>query len=307
MSNLLTIFSPKKDPLLNARMYLADDLFSDVKKIPTRNGFGEGLVVAGEGNKDVVVLCADLTESTRSEYFQKKFPERFVEVGVAEQNMASLAAGMALAGKIPFISSYAAFSPGRNNEQIRTTIALNNANVKIVGAHAGVSVGPDGATHQALEDIALMRVMPNMVVISPCDAVEAKKATVAAAEIEGPVYIRLAREATPVMTTEKTPFTLGKAEIFVPGKDVTVIATGPLLYEALKATHTLAQKGISAEVINLHTIKPLDTKTILASVKKTKCVVTVEEHQVAGGMGSAVIEFLSQNLPVPVQMIGSQD
>jgi len=298
--------------MANPKAYLSPEVFSkDVKKTPTRNGYGEGLVIAGEKNPNVVVLCADLSESTRSEYFQKKFPERFVEVGVAEQNMASLAAGMALVGKIPFISSYATFSPGRNNEQIRTTIALNDANVKIGGAHAGVSVGPDGATHQALEDIALMRVMPNMRVLYPCDAIEAKKATKAAAEIEGPLYIRLAREATPVITTEKTPFKFGKAEIFwsASGRsaDVTIVASGPLVYEALLAANKLQKQGISTEVINNHTIKPLDQKTILASVRKTRAVVTVEEHQVAGGMGSAVVEMLAKNFPVPVEMIGVQD
>lgn len=287
---------------------LSEHLFeNDVKKVPTRNGYGEGLVAAGEKNKDVVVLCADLTESTRSEAFQKKFPERFIEVGVAEQNMASVAAGMALAGKIPFISSYAAFSPGRNNEQIRTTIAINQANVKIAGAHAGISVGPDGATHQALEDMALMRVMPNMKVVYPCDAIEAKKATIAAAEVEGPVYLRFARSGTPVITSDKTLFELGKAEIFYEGKDATIIACGPLVYEALIAAKELEKEKISVEVINCHTIKPLDGKTILKSVEKTKAVITVEEHQVAGGMGSAIAEFLSQNFPVPMEMIGIQD
>ncbi|MCP6726466.1 MAG: transketolase family protein [Patescibacteria group bacterium] len=272
--------------------------------VPTRNGYGEGLLEAGKKDKDVVVLCADLSESTRSNYFQEKFPERFVEVGVAEQNMASLASGMALAGKTVFISSYAVFSPGRNNEQIRTTIAINDVNVKIVGAHAGVSVGPDGATHQALEDIALMRVMPNMKVLYPCDAEEARKTTVAAASIKGPVYIRLARAETPVITTKKTPFRIGRAEVFAEGKDVTIIASGPLVYEALKAANGMSN---SIEVINLHTIKPLDEKTILRSVKKTGCVVTIEEHQKAGGMGSAVAEMLAQNYPVAVEMIGVSD
>ncbi|MBI2113392.1 MAG: transketolase family protein [Candidatus Wildermuthbacteria bacterium] len=294
--------------MVNPKAYLVENLFEkDIKKVPTRNGYGEGLVVAGERDKNVVVLCADLTESTRSEYFQKKFPARFVQVGVAEQNMASLAAGMALAGKIPFISSYATFSPGRNNEQIRTTIAINNVNVKIAGAHAGISVGPDGATHQALEDMALMRSLPNMQVISPCDSLEAKKATIAAAAIQGPVYLRFARAGTPLFTKEKTPFDIGKAEVFWQGKDVTIIACGPLVYEALLAAFLLKKQGISAEVINNHTVKPLDAKTILASVKKTGAIVTVEEHQVAGGMGSAVLEMLSQKLPVPVEMIGVQD
>ncbi|MDP3901084.1 MAG: transketolase C-terminal domain-containing protein [bacterium] len=288
--------------------YLTDNLFGrDIKKAPTRNGYGEGLLEAGRKNKDVVVLCADLTESTRSEAFAKEFPERFIEVGVAEQNMAALAAGMALAGKIPFISSYAAFSPGRNNEQIRTTIAINDVGVKIGGAHAGVSVGPDGATHQALEDMALMRVMPNMKVISPCDEVEAKKATIAAVTIPGPVYLRFARAATPVFTTDKTPFVFGRAEVFVPGRDGTIVATGPLVYEALLASRRLAKKGISVEVINCHTIKPLDEKTIVASARKTGCVVTVEEHQVAGGLGGAVAEVLARKLPVPMEFVGMQD
>lgn len=294
--------------MLNPKAYLNNKIFEkDVEQTPTRNGYGEGLVDAGEQDPNIVVLCADLTESTRSEYFQKKFPERFVEMGVAEQNLAAVAAGMALAGKIPFIASYAAFSPGRNYEQIRTTICLNEANVKIAGAHAGISVGLDGATHQALEDMALMRVLPNMRVISPCDAIEAKKATIAAAKIEGPVYIRLTRAATPVVTTEKTPFFAGRAEIFWTGSDVTIVACGPLLYEALLAARLLQKQGISAEVINNHTVKPLDSKTILASLKKTRALVTVEEHQTAGGMGSAVIEMAVKNFPVPAEMIGIQD
>jgi len=294
--------------MLNTKVYLSEKVFQDdIEKVPTRNGYGEGLVLAGEKNKNVVVLCADLTESTRSEAFKIKFPDRFIEVGVAEQNMASLAAGMALAGKIPFISSYATFSPGRNNEQIRTTIAINNVNVKIAGAHAGISVGPDGATHQALEDMALMRVMPRMSVIYPCDAVEAKKATIAASQIEGPLYLRFARAGTPQFTTEQTPFQFGVAEVFFIGSDVTIVACGPLVYEALLAAQQLEKEGISVEVINNHTIKPLDKNTILESVKKTRALVTVEEHQVAGGMGSAVCEMLSQNFLVPVEMVGIKD
>ncbi len=294
--------------MVNPEARLSEKLFqNDIEKIPTRNGYGEGLVAAGEENKQVVVLCADLTESTRSEAFQKKFPERFVEVGVAEQNMASLASGMALAGKVPFISSYATFSPGRNNEQIRTTIAINNVNVKIAGAHAGVSVGPDGATHQALEDMALMRVMPRVNVIYPCDALEAKKATLAAARITGPVYLRFARAGTPRFTTEETPFEFGKAEVFYEGKDATIVACGPLVYEAMIAAQLLEKEGVSVEVINNHTIKPLDQEAILQSLKKTKALVTVEEHQVAGGMGSAVCEMLSQQFPVPVEMVGVKD
>lgn len=279
----------------------------DPDRVPTRNGYGKGLVEAGEKDDRVVVLCADLAESTRSSYFQERFPDRFIEVGVAEQNMASLAAGMALAGKIPFISSYAAFSPGRNNEQIRTTIALNEANVKIGGAHAGVSVGPDGATHQALEDMALMRVIPRMTVVYPCDAEEARKATVAAAALEGPVYLRFAREKTPVVTTEKTPFRIGRVEVFRKGTDVTIIAAGPLLYQALAAARRLEAAGVSAEVLNCHTVKPLDEKAILSSVRKTGAVVTVEEHQIAGGLGGAVAELLVRKIPVPVEMVGVRD
>lgn len=294
--------------MINPKVYLNKKVFDeDVEQAPTRNGYGDGVVEAGKKNKDVVVLCADLTESTRSEDFAKIFPERFIEVGVAEQNLATLAAGMALAGKIPFFSSYATFSPGRNNEQIRTTIAINDVNCKIVGSHAGISVGADGATHQALEDMALMRAMPNVRVLYPCDAIEAKKATMAAAEIIGPVYIRLARAATPVMTTEKTPFKFGRAEIFWEGKDVTITACGPLVFEALLAAKELEKKGISVEVINIHTVKPLDDKTILDSVKKTNAVVTVEEHQAAAGFGGAVAEMLGKNYPIPMEFIGVKD
>lgn len=289
--------------------YLIQNLFEKEKlqMVPTRDGYGKGLLKAGQKDERVVVLCADLAESTRSHWFKEKYPERFIELGVAEQNMATVAAGMANYGKIPFISSYAAFSPGRNNEQIRTTISLNNLPVKIAGAHAGVSVGPDGATHQALEDMALMRVQPNMVVISPCDAIEAEKATFAAAFNDKPTYIRLGREKSPVFTTEKMPFEIGKAQMLREGKDVTIIACGPLVYEALLAAAALEKEGIDAEVINNHTIKPLDQKTILASAKKTGAVVTVEEHQIMGGMGSAVAEVLVQNNSVPMEMIGMKD
>ena len=282
-------------------------LQEDIEQIPTRFGYGEGLIIAGKENPNIVALCADLTDSTRTSVFKKEFPDRFVEMGITEQNMASLASGMAAVGKIPFISSYAMFSPGRNWEQIRTTICYNNQNVKIAGAHSGVSVGPDGATHQAIEDIAITRVIPNMVVIAPCDSIEAKKATIAAAIYKGPVYIRFTREKTPVMTTEETPFEIGVAEIYREGKDVTIIGCGPLVYEALKVAEELAQEGIEAEVINNHTIKPMDKETILESVKKTGCVVTIEEHQAAGGMGSAVSEVLSQNYPAPMEIIGVKD
>jgi len=275
--------------------------------LPTRDGYGKGLIKAGEKDERIVVLCADLAESTRSHWFKEKYPERFIELGVAEQNMATVAAGMANYGKIPFVSSYAVFSPGRNNEQIRTTITLNNLPVKIAGAHAGISVGPDGATHQALEDIALMRVQPRMVVLVPCDAIEAEKATLAAAFNGSPTYIRLAREKSPVFTTEETSFEIGKAEIFYKGKNVTIIACGSLVYEALLAAEQLKKEGISAEVINNHTIKPIDKKTILTSVRKTGVAVTVEEHQTMGGMGSACAELFSENYPVPVEMIGVRD
>ncbi len=291
---------------INPNSYLVKNLLEPEMK-PTRDGYGEGLVLAGQKNKNVVVLCADLTESTRSLAFQKKFPERFVELGVAEQNMASVAAGMALAGKIPFISSYATFSPGRNNEQIRTTIAYNQANVKIAGAHAGISVGPDGATHQALEDIGLMRMLPGLTVIVPCDYEEAKKATLAAAEIAGPVYLRFGREKTPLITTEHTPFKIGRAEVFKDGRDVVIFACGSLVYNAVKAALDLEDEKISVAVINIHTVKPLDGETILKYAHKTKAVVTVEEHQIHGGLGGAMAEFLAKELPVPIEFIGVND
>ena len=292
--------------MINHEAFLIEDL-SKAEKVPTRDGYGKGLVDAGLKDERVVVLCADLAESTRSHWFKEKFPERFIELGVAEQNMATIAAGLANYGKIPFISSYAVFSPGRNNEQIRTTISLNNVPVKIAGAHAGISVGPDGATHQALEDIALMRVQPRITVLVPCDAIEARKATVAAAFSSGPFYIRFGREKSPVFTTEKTPFEIGKAIILREGKDVTVIGCGLLLYNALMAARELSKEGVEATIINSHTIKPLDVTTILNSVKRTKAVVTVEEHQIAGGLGSAVAEVLSQNFPAPQEFIGVHD
>lgn len=282
---------------------------TDVEQVPIRKGFGEGLVIAGEADKNVVGLCADLTESTQMHLFKNKFLERFVEIGVAEQNLASVASGMAAMGKIPFISSYAMFSPGRNWEQIRTTICYNNVSVKIAGSHAGISVGPDGGTHQAIEDIALTRIIPRMVVISPCDAIEAKKATVAAAKTNTPVYLRLAREKTPIITTEETPFEIGKAQIFRDSESpaVAIIATGALVHKALKVADLLSKEGIEVIVVNLATIKPLDTETILEVAKKAGKVVTVEEHQVAGGMGSAVAEFLAQNYAVPIEFIGVKD
>lgn len=283
-------------------------MFDKPEEKPTRDGFGKGLLELGETNPDVVALCADLAESTRMLAFKEKFPERYVELGVAEQNLATVASGLANYGKIPFIASYATFSPGRNNEQIRTTISINKVPVKIVGSHAGVSVGPDGATHQALEDIALMRVQPNMSVISPCDAEEARKATLAAAAVDGPVYLRLAREKTPLMTTAKTPFVFGKIMEVWKGAEphVAIFATGPLLYNALLAAQELS-KNISTVVYNVHTIKPLDTDTIVKTVKKVKAVVTVEEHQIAGGLGSAIAEVVAGACPAPIEFVGVRD
>lgn len=275
----------------------------------TRDGFGQALLELGESTKDVVVLCADLAESTRTLAFKEKYPARYVEIGVAEQNLATVASGLANYGKIPFITSYAAFSPGRNNEQIRTTISLNNVPVKIVGAHAGVSVGPDGATHQALEDMALMRVQPNMVVLSPCDAEEARKAVLAAAAHNGPVYIRLAREKSPVMTAAETPFAIGKAHAVWESEhkpEVAIFATGPLVYEALLAAKEL-EHTLPVAVINIASVKPLDVETVLHYARDARAVVTVEEHQIAGGMGSAIAECLAQHNPVPVEMVGVRD
>jgi transketolase len=274
---------------------------------PIRKGFGRGLLEAGKRWENVVAACADLTDSTQMSLFKKDFPERFIEIGVAEQNLVTVGAGLAAMGKIPFVSSYAAFSPGRNWEQIRTTICLNDRPVKIMGSHAGVSVGPDGATHQMLEDIALMRVLPNMVVIAPCDSVEAEKATLAMAVDKRPNYMRLAREATPVITTEKTPFEIGKAYVFAKGADVSLITTGTMTYQALAAIDQLYKDGIEAEVIHVPTIKPLDAATILKSVRKTGAVVTAEEGQRVGGLGGAIAELLAEGCPTPMQRIGMQD
>ncbi len=284
----------------------------DVEQLPIRKGFGEGLLVAGEANEQVVGLCADLTESTQMHLFAKKFPNRFVEIGIGEQNLVTVASGMAAMGKIPFCSSYAMFSPGRNWEQIRTTICYNDSKVVIVGSHAGVSVGPDGGTHQAVEDIALMRVLPNMVVISPCDSIEAKKATLAIAKTKEPTYLRLAREKTPVITTEETPFEIGKAEVFFRSplktdKKVGIIGTGALLHKALVASKELEAEGIAVTLLNLSTIKPLDEKSIIELAKECGRIVTVEEHQIMGGVGSAVAELLVQKYPVPMEFVGVKD
>lgn len=280
---------------------------SDIEQVPTRNGYGEALIELGSKNENVVVLTADLAESTRVDGFAKKFPERFIEVGVAEQNLMGVAAGLALYGKIPFISSYAVFSPGRNWDQLRVSVCYSQANVKIAGAHTGISVGPDGATHQALEDVAITRTLPNLTVVVPCDAIEAKKTTIAGADIKGPVYFRFGREKTPVMTTNETEFKIGKAYVMREGIDVAIIGSGPVLYNGILAALELEKQGISVMVVNNHTIKPIDKQTIIEAAKKCGAVVTLEEHQVMAGCGSAVCEVLAQNFPVPVEMVGMQD
>lgn len=291
-----------------SNMYLVDNLTAlNIAKEPNRKGFGKGLLEAGKQNENVVAACADLTESTQISLFAEEFPDRFIEVGIAEQNLVTVGSGLAAMGKIPFVSSYAAFSPGRNWEQIRTTICLNDQPVKVVGAHAGLYTGMDGATHQMLEDIAIMRVLPNMVVVAPCDSIEAEKATLAMAIDKRPGYIRLAREALPVITTPKTPFEIGKAYVYAPGDDLTLIATGTMTYQALIAAEILFKDGIDVEVIHCPTIKPLDSETILRSVRKTKRVITIEEAQTNGGLGGAVCEFLSETFPVPVKRMGVKD
>jgi transketolase len=289
-------------------MYLSQDIGTNhIDEEPIRKGFGRGLKAAGEANEQIVALSADLTGSTCMDLFAEAFPARFVEIGVAEQNLITVSAGMAAMGKIPFCSSYAAFAPGRCWEQIRTTVCLNDRPVKLIGSHAGISVGPDGATHQMLEDIALMRALPNMVVIAPCDSKEAEKATVAMSEDGRPNYMRLAREATPVFTSDRTPFEIGKAQVFRDGTDITIVATGTMTYQALIAAEKLSKDGVSAEVIHCATIKPLDEHAILESAKKTGYVITAEEGQISGGLGGAVAELLGEKHPVPLRRIGIKD
>lgn len=282
---------------------------TDVEQAPIRAGFGEGLVVAGRADERIVGLCCDLTESTKMDAFAKEFPKRFFEMGIMEQSSASVASGMAAMGKIPFVSSYAMFSPGRSWEQIRTTICYNDRPVKIVGSHAGVSVGPDGGTHQAIEDIALTRVLPNMVVITPCDSIEARKATIACAKTNSPTYIRLAREKTPIVTAEDTPFEIGKAQEFFRAENprVGVIACGSLVYNALMAGKQLEGEGIGTVILNIGTIKPIDREAVINLAKECGAIVTVEEHQVAGGMGSAVAEVLAVEHPTKMAFIGVHD
>lgn len=289
-------------------LYLVEDVLDkNIKLEPIRKGFGRGLVEAGKQDDQVVAVCADLTDSTQMSLFKEAFPDRFIEIGVAEQNLVTVGSGLAAMGKIPFVSSYAAFSPGRNWEQIRTTVCLNDQMVRIVGSHAGVSVGPDGATHQMLEDIALMRVLPNMIVLAPGDSLEAEKATLALAKDRRPAYLRLAREATPVVTTEKSPFEIGKAYVYAHGDDLTVISTGAMTYQAMVAAEKLFKDGIDIEVIHVPTIKPLDSETILRSVRKTRKVLTIEEGQIAGGLGGAVAELLGEVYPVPIKRMGMKD
>jgi len=296
--------------MLNPDAKLSPQVFTDgIKKAPTRDGFGTGVVEAGKADPRVVVLCADLKESTRAEAFEKEFPERFIEMGVAEQNMATVASGMAAVGKIPFIASYAVFSPGRNYEQIRTTVALNQRPVKICGMHAGVSVGPDGATHQMLEDIGMMRMLPGMMVIVPADAEEARRAVVAAAQTDGPVYLRFGRAATPVFTTPETPFSIGKVLTLWDSQEpkIAILSTGSMSYTALEAAKALMGDQIESVVLHVPTVKPLDEAAILAVAERVGCVLTVEEHQMAGGFGSAVAEFLSEHNPVPLVRLGVND
>ena len=287
---------------LNPKLYS-----DDVENEPIRAGFGRGLKAAGEANSQIVALCADLTDSTKMSDFKKAFPERFIEIGVAEQNLVTVASGLARAGKIPFASSYAAFSPGRNWEQIRTTITLNDQPVKVIGSHSGISVGPDGATHQMLEDIALMRVLPNMVVIAPGDSIEAEKATLAIAENGKPSYLRLAREGTPIFSIDESPFEIGRAYVLREGEDVTLLGTGTMTYQMLAAAKILEEQGVRAEVVHVPTIKPLDEETILASIRKTGRAVTAEEAQAAAGFGGTVAELLGEKLPTPLKRIGMQD
>lgn len=288
-------------------LIVEDILSKNLPTDPIRAGFGRGLLEAGRRDENVVAACADLTDSTKMNLFAEAFPARFVEIGVAEQNLVTVGAGLAAMGKIPFVSSYAAFSPGRNWEQIRTTVCLNDQPVKIIGSHAGLYTGTDGATHQMLEDIALMRALPNMVVLAPCDAMEAEKATLAMATDKRPNYMRVTREATPIFTNHSTPFEIGKAQVFARGEDVTIISTGTMTYPALVAAQHLYKDGVDAEVIHCATIKPLDAVTILQSVKKTGKVVVAEEHQINGGLAGAVAELLAEHHPAHMRRIGVKD
>ena len=297
--------------MMNPNLKLNPKVWNDdVEQLPIRQGFGDGLLKAGELDESVVGICADLTESTKMNLFADKFPKRFIQVGVAEQNLATVASGMAAMGKLPFVSSYAMFSPGRNWEQIRTTIAYNDVPVVVVGSHAGISVGPDGGTHQALEDMGLMRMIPNMVVVAPCDALEAERATLALAKLRKPAYLRLAREKSPIITTSETPFEIGKAQaLYVPDglAHVGVIACGALVHNCLRAAQKLEKEGIRVKVLNMATIKPLDVEAVVALARETKSLVTVEEHQIHGGLGSAIAECLASHAPTSIEFLGIND
>ncbi len=278
-----------------------------MNRIPMRDGYGKALLSLCEQGENIMVLDADVAKSTRTVWVRDQYPERFLDMGISEQDMVGTAAGLALSGMIPFVSTYCVFLAGRAWDQIRTTVCYNDLNVKLAGAHAGISVGPDGATHQSLEDVALMRVLPRMTVVVPCDAEETRKATLAIAKKNGPCFVRFGREAVPVITDEETPFELGKARLCREGSDVTVFANGALVYEALQAAETLSSQGISVRVYDLHTVKPLDKEAVLSAAEETGCIVTAEEHQIYGGMGSAVAECLAANRPVPMEMVAVQD
>jgi transketolase len=279
----------------------------NIKQVPTRNGFGEGLIEAGKRNANVIAICADLSESTRMLGFKQACPSQYLEIGVSEQMLVAMAGGLAAVGKIPWIASYAMFNPGRSWEQVRTIMALNETNVKIAGAHAGVSVGPDGATHQAIEDIAIMRVIPHMTVVVPCDSVQTKAATLALSEMNGPVYLRFAREKSPIITTDRTPFEIGKAQTMREGDHVAIVVCGILVYNALIAANELAAEGVDCMVVNNHTVKPMDEVVVIEAAQRCGAVVTVEEHQIAAGMGSRVAEVLAQHEPVPMEFVGVRD
>ncbi len=281
--------------------------YTFTEKKDTRSGFGQALLELGRSNPLVVALCADLTGSLKMDAFEKEFPERFIQTGIAEANMMGIAAGLAIGGKIPFTGTFANFSTGRVYDQIRQSIAYSNKNVKIAASHAGLTLGEDGATHQILEDIGMMKMLPNMTVINPCDYNQTRQATLAVAQMEGPVYLRFGRPKVPNFTGANEPFEIGKALRLNEGKDVTIFATGHLVWEAILAGKILAEKGIDAEIINLHTIKPLDTSAIINSVKKTGCVVTAEEHQINGGLGDSINQVLALNMPAPVEMVGVND
>ena len=289
-------------------MHLVDYRAGDLTQVPTRNGFGEGLIEAGARDPNVLGICADLSESTRFEGFRKAHPRQYIEIGVSEQMLVAMAGGLASVGKIPWIASYAMFNPGRSWEQVRTIMALNETNVKIAGAHAGVSVGPDGATHQAIEDIAIMRVIPHMTVVVPCDAVQTKKATLMLSQTWGPAYLRFGREKSAVITSDDTPFEVGKAQLFREGRDVAIVACGILVYNALIAADRLAREaGIECRVVNNHTVKPMDQTGVLDAARACGAIVTVEEHQQQAGMGSRVAEILAQHHPTPVEFVGVDD